>query len=251
MVKSIGGLVGAGASIFSGIQGAKASKRAAKQQAAQFQQSIDFSKGIYNDAQTNLTPFIQQGQNANPLLASFLGLPGADKSAGEAFRAFTDLPSYQFPLEQGRLQLNRQLSSTGLLGSPGAARAVAQLNEGYAAQGLQSYLSALLGLSNQGQGAAIGLGQIGGAQGNQLLQGYAGQGNALAGGTANAFNSLLGPNGGITQGIGALVAPNPNNGGNSVASSLINLLSRSAYPLQASTTVGPDTGYSYITSLPR
>lgn len=200
-IGAVGSVVKAGASLFGGSSGASAANTAAGQESAALQQGINFQQGVYNTGQTNLQPFIGGGQSALAQLLGFYGLPGGNASgATQAFGQFQQTPSYQFPLQQAQLATNRQLASSGLIGSGAALRDSSQLNAGYASQGLQSYLSGLSGIAGSGQSAAGTLLQ-GGNQAAQTLGGlYTNQGGAQASGTIGANNATQ-------QGIGNALGP--------------------------------------------
>lgn len=211
----IGGLAQAGGAIFGGINSMNAAKSSAAAISAAIQQGLNFGQGVYNTAQQNLSPYVTGGQGALSSLLGFYGLPGGNPGgATAAFNQFTQTPSYQFPLQQGNLALNRQLASTGLIGSGGALKDAIAYNQGYASQGLGGYLSGLSGIAGSGQQAAGTIGQIGSSVLGPLMQGYETQGGAQGAGiigSANALNqmlsSLLGtPVGGSVGGGGAASA---------------------------------------------
>lgn len=173
-----------------GLIGANASENAAKQQAQQQQNTLNWIQNVYGQAGNNLQPFIGAGQSALSSLQGFYGLPGGNAAGAAAgFQNFQSTPFYQFPLQQANLATNRSLAASGLTNSGGALRDLSQLNAGYASQGLGQYLSGLGTLAGGGQSAVsqlagVGIGTIPGV-GNA----YTGIGNAQAAGTVGAFNS--------------------------------------------------------------
>lgn len=206
----VGGLVSAGGSILSGVLGGKAADKAAQAQQQAAQASLDFTKSVYNQGVTNLTPYIGAGQSALKSLLGFYGLPGGNPGgAAAAFNQFTQLPSYQFPLQQGLLQTNRQLAASGLIGSGAALRDATKFAQDYASTGLGTYLSGLGGISGAGSQAAgtlLGQGNTAantvasayGYQGNAAANGIVGANNALTSGLQNALPYLVGsPTGGV------------------------------------------------------
>lgn len=195
-------VVGAGASLAGGIMGANAAKSAASAESNAIQKGLDFQEGVYNTTQTNMQPWIGGGQQALGSLLGFYGLPGGNPGgANAAFQQFTGLPSYQFPLQQGNLAVNRMLASTGLTNSGGAIKDAAAYNQGYASQGLQGYLSGLSGLSGGGLSAAGTLGSQGNQAAQSVLQGSTNQGIAQGAGIIGANNAL---NKGIQNAVPAL-----------------------------------------------
>lgn len=231
----------AGVSAYQGVQQSKAAKSASNQQAGGQQAALNFTQGVYDDSTKRLQPFTDAGAAALPSLLSFFGLPGGSGNATDAYKAFQATPSYQFPLQQGQLALQRQLSSVGLLDSPGALREGLQLNQGYASQNLQSWLQGLSGIAGMGQGAAAALGQQGLAAGQQVLAGQTGLGNAQAAGTVGASNAIYGPQGAISNAMGPLMAP-PNQSGQSNLPGWYQAMSKSSFFNPANTNTAPSIG---------
>lgn len=192
----MGGIIGAGASIFGGISAANAAQTAAAQQAQEYGQALGFQQQVYGNSQTNLQPWIGGGQQALTSLLGFYGLPGGNASgATQAFQQFQNTPTYQFGLNQGMLGVNRQLASSGLIGSGAALKDAVGYNQGYASQQLGSYLQGLSGISGGGLQAGAALGGLSNTAAGTMLQGYTGLGNAQGAGTIGANNAL-------NQGIG-------------------------------------------------
>ena len=210
----IGGLVSGAGSLASGLMGSNAATGAANTQAAEEAQALAFQEQVYGQTQQNLQPYVSAGQGALSSILGFYGLPGGNTGgASQAFNQFQSLPSYQFPLQQGNLALDRQLASSGLTGSGGALKSAVNYNQGYASQGLSGYLQGLGGIASAGQGAAGTIGQQGNQAASTLGQGYQYTGNALGQGTINSNNAL-------TQGIsGALPGLIGGTGGSSYGSS--------------------------------
>lgn len=194
-----GAVVGAGASLASGIMGANAAEDAAKMQQQSQQDSLNWIKNVYSGSEKNLQPFIGSGQSALGSLMGFYGLPGGNSSgAQQSFQQFQNTPFYQFPLQQANLATNRALAASGLIGSGAQLRDVSQLNSGYASQGLGQYLSGLGTMAASGQNAAGALGGIGVQTGPQIGAANSAYGNAGAAGA-------IGSNNAMTQGIGGAI----------------------------------------------
>ena len=161
---------------------------------------------MYGQTVQNLSPYLNAGNTALTSVLGLLGLggQGQNATAQSAFKGFTGTPFYQFPLQQGNLALNRQLASAGLTGSGAALKDAAAYNQGYASQGLGSYLQQLMGLSGQGENAAA----LQGSQGNQasslLGQLFSGIGQSQAAGTVGSANAL---GSGLTNAAGILSSP--------------------------------------------
>lgn len=196
--------------IATGLLSGGASQKAADQQRQAAQQALQFQQGVYGQGQSNLQPFINSGNSALSSLMGLLGLggQGQNATAQSAFQQFTQNPSYQFPLQQGNLALNRQLASAGLTSSGGALKDAIGYNQGFASQGLNSYLAQLAGIAGQGQGAATSLLGFGNNAAAGVANAQAGIGNAGAAGIQGGAKGL---NQAISGGIGPLVGQN--NGG--------------------------------------
>ena len=209
-----GALIGAGATIGSTLLNRQAASSASKAMQNAQQGTIDFEKGIYNNTQGQLSPYINTGTNALSALSGLFGLGtpaggsgDAANGASAAFTNFTNLPQYQFALQQGDLGANRALAAAGLTGSGAAVKGLSQYNQGLASQGFGSYIQQLAALAGMGQGA-IGTGASTGLGAEQTIAGAnTNLGNAAGGG-------ILGSNNALTQGIGSLLNPNTNNTNN-------------------------------------
>lgn len=205
MTTLIGGAVGGIGSLVGGLFSGNASQKAAGQISGAIQQGVNFGQGVYNNTLQNVQPFIGAGQSALPYLLGFYGLPGGNAGgAQQSFQQFTGTPSYQFPLQQGNLALNRQLASSGLIGSGAALKDAIGYNQGYASQGLGTYLQGLQGLITGGQNTALQAGQIGNQAASIALSGYTGIGGAQGAGTIGANNAL---NTGIGNALGQFTNP--------------------------------------------
>lgn len=210
------GILGAGASMYGASKAADAQQAAAAQAAAAQQQALQFQRENYDKASGNLSPFIQTGQGANNLLASFYGLNGSDPALGQnALAAFAKSPDYQFALKEGIGALDNSAAAKGGLLSGNQLRAVTEYGSGLATQNLGNYLSRISGLSDQGIRAGGILGQIGSGTGANINTASNNLGNAyMAGGTAEA-SGILGMTKGFDSGLNSL--------------SLYNQMSQSAY----------------------
>lgn len=215
------GISAAGAIGSAGI-GAVSSYEASKQQTQAAQAALQFQQQVFNTNQSNLSPFINNGTNAMYSLASLYGLPTPNNPSGgagatnAAFDAFTKLPAYQFPLQQGNLALSDQLNAQGKQQSGAQARETQQFGQGLASTYLMSnYVNPLLSLAGQGQGAASSLANANVASGSQVGQSYGNIGTAQAAGTMGIGNSL---SGGLSGGANSLALYSAlSNGGSSYA----------------------------------
>lgn len=162
-------LVGPVASLFSGLFGGAAAKKAAgvEQQGAQDAQNLiaknqNQALGIEQGAQTtnaqNQQPFLSAGQNAVGSLSQLLqngSLTPAQFQAPTAAQAEQN-PGYQFALQQGQQALQNSAAARGGLLTGGTAEALNNYAQGSATQNYQQvYNNAVtqyqLGLQGQNQ----------------------------------------------------------------------------------------------------
>lgn len=196
----ISGIISGGLSLAGGLMGAHAAKSAASAESNAIQQGINFQQGVYGNAQSNLQPWIGGGQQALQSLLGFYGLGNNPQGAQAGFQQFQNTPFYQFPMQQGQLALNRQLASSGLIGSGAALKEGTQFASGLASQGLSTYLGGLGNLSTAGQGAAGTLAQAGNQAATTMGNLYGAQGAAIGGG-------IIGGNNALQQGLQNLSGP--------------------------------------------
>jgi|GEM_PF-999767 len=217
------GILGAGASIWGANKAADAQKDAAKQAAAAQREAMEYQKANYEKASGNLSPFIQTGQGANNLLASFYGLNGAAPLNDNVLQSFYNSPDYKFALKGGSEALDNSAAAKGSVLSGNQIRAQTEYGQGLATQNLQNYFTKLAAMSGQGITAGGYLGNIGTGVGSQVGTSANNIGNSImAGGTAEA-SGILGTVKGINSGLNAL--------------SLYNQMSKSSYG-------GGGTGFS-------
>jgi hypothetical protein len=187
MADIISGVTG----LISGISSAGAAKDAAKAQADAISKAVEFNKQVYGTAQGNLQPYLTTGTNALAAVSGIYGLPSPTGSAVspnvlDAYKQFTSLPTYQFPLQQGIDAMDRSAASKGLSLSPGTLNAIQQYGQNYASTNFGSYVDALSKLANLGPTSQSILSQTGTQVGNQVTQGQTAIGNANAAGIVGA-----------------------------------------------------------------
>lgn len=214
--------LGAGASIYNGIQGANAAKSAAAAQLAATQQADAIEQSQFNTAQADLSPFMTGGTNAlaalqkllnigpgtsggptNPILQMLgIGANGQPTGSGIDPSAFQSSPGYQFQLQQGTNAITNSAAHNGGIGG-NALKALQSFGQGTANQGWQQYLSnvsggynnltgTLGGLIGNGQSAASAIAGDAINTGNQIGQNIIGGGNATAAGSIGSANALAG-----------------------------------------------------------
>ena len=167
----IGGLALAD-TVYNQNQNANAAANASKQSQNAANAALATSKANYQQANTNLSPYISTGDTA---LSQLAAVNNGDYSG------FNQSPDYLYALQQGLQGVDRSAASRGALYSGGTSVDTLKAAEGLASQNLGSL----------GQGQAGQVGNIGFTNaGNQTTAGY----NAAAGNinTANNTSSILG-----------------------------------------------------------
>jgi hypothetical protein len=147
---------------------------------------------------------------------------GQPPNAGGGFDInsyLSNLPGYQFQLQQGLAGVEGSAAARGGALSGNALQGVQQYGQGLASMQFQQYMSQLAGLSSQGQAAASGVAQSGGnlipgagasqasginAAAQYTAAGQLGSYNQLASGLTTAFNSPS-----FQQGMQSLFSPTP------------------------------------------
>jgi hypothetical protein len=215
--------LGGAASIGSGILQSNAANNASKLAAQAQQNTLDFTKGVYNDTRTSLAPTIAQGQGAGTALAGLLGLNG-DSAAGTAFNKYLGSTNYNFLLNQGENAVKTANAPALVSGATG--KALNDYAQGMAGNALQGYEGLLAGQQGLGVQAALGQGGVGtGAsqvinsanQAGAGLQGAAG----LVGANAQS-NALANLTKAINQGVTGSSFAQPGGGGSGTTMTLAN-----------------------------
>ena len=111
-------------------------------------------------------------------------------------KLLSNLPGYQFQLQQGSQAVDQNLAARGLLQSGAAGKELTQFGQGLASNYATQYIAGLQSMAGLGQTAAAQTGafganaanQIGGNMlygGNAQASGYVGQANAINSGLSN------------------------------------------------------------------
>lgn len=201
---AIGGIASAGASVASGLIGAHAAGKAADQQ-----------KAAADAAAAKQQPWVDAGgKSLGKLMQGFdngtFGTPATFKAPTAAEAEAT--PGYQFTKDQGMRALGSAGSRSGSSLGGGQIKAAEEFATGLASntygdtfnrsmQTFQANLGAnqqafnqLLGVSNEGESAAVGVGNLMTQAGNAQAAGTVGGANAING-------AITGATGDITQSI--------------------------------------------------
>lgn len=212
------GIIGAGASIFSGIEGSNAAKTASSQEVNQQQQALDFQKQMFATQQANQAPYLAAGNTSLGKLMGDLqsgqlgpGSLGAVPQFTGSFSAPTlaeaqQTPGYQFTAQQGSKGILQGAGAAGGAISGGTLKALDSFNTGLADSTYNDVFNRALQTYNTG------------LQGYQAqLQGYQTGANAQQQG----FNQLLAP-----AQLGENATANINQTGTQVSQNVGNLMSQ-------------------------
>jgi hypothetical protein len=239
----IGGLLGSSAQSDAANTQAQGATNAANIAANSQMQGLQFvqqQEAPYNQAgQLALSRYEQLlglggGQGSMQPTSGVAGRPGqkplGSPSSGQPSSAgggggfdinsyLSNLPGYQFQLQQGLAGVEGSAAARGGALSGNALQGVQQYGQGLASMQFQQYMSQLAGLSSQGQASASGVAQAGGnlipgagasqASGVNAAAQYGAAGqlgsyNQLASGLTTAFNSPS-----FQQGMQSLFSPTP------------------------------------------
>jgi hypothetical protein len=152
------------------------SVNSSQQTSQSFNQAYPLLQGALGDQVSNAG----KGSNA---IASLLGLGGsADQSA--AFNQFRDSSGYNFIQDEGMKGITSSNAAKGLLSSGSALKGISQYNNNLASSFLNSYMSHLMGLSNNGIQAGQTLASAGSIANSQ--------GTSYGNSSGSSFNATLG-----------------------------------------------------------
>lgn len=188
-------IVTAAVGLYSAHQQRKGAKEGAKAQAAASNAAIGEQQRQYDQTRNDLSPFMQFGQQAIPLLSQ---LSGGDYSG------FLNSPDYLAARDLGQSQIDHGAAARGGLFGGGNTRDTMKFGSQLGAQYLNQYRDSLFQQAGMGQNAAAGLGGLGANMAGQIGAQYKNIGNArqsayqqgadtnsqLAGGLAGMFNGM-------------------------------------------------------------
>lgn len=129
------------------------------------------------------------------LIPQSSGAASATSQATPDFnKILSNLPGYQFQMQQGTQAVQRNLAAQGLLQSGAAGKALEQYGQGLASNYATQYVNGLQSLAGLGQTSAANTGALGANAANQIGANQIYAGNAQASSYAaqgNAINSGL------------------------------------------------------------
>lgn len=204
----------AGSTLISGAIGASGASSAANAQEQAAQNANATQLAMFNQTQANEKPWVSAGQNASSALSSFYGLPAANSTPtyGQTTQAtqpapnysniLSNLPGYQFQLQQGSQAVDRNLAAQGLLQSGAAGQALQTYGQGLAQNYAGQYTAGLSGISATGQAAAGNLAVASGNTANAIGANTIYGGNAAAAGIAGQTNAIQGGLSGVANAYG-------------------------------------------------
>ena len=194
--------IGAAATVVGGIGSSliqsSAAGDAAKAQEDAANKAAQTQLTMYNNTKESLAPFTNTGQSAITQLASLFGLntngsggTSTGPNAQAATEALSQLPGYQFGMDQGQQALDRSAASRGQLLSGAQLEDAQKFGQGYAQQqGWQPYVTQLNSIAGLGENAGAQVGNAGTTAAANAGQYQLGAGQAQAAGIAQQGNIL-------------------------------------------------------------
>lgn len=196
------GLTAGATAISGGLQAGAAANATSAAKSAQ-QQTLDWTKQVYGNASSALSPTISQGSQAGSALAGLLGIGGNPAASDAAFKNYLGSTNYKFQLDQGLNGI--EYANAPAFASGATAKALNNYAQGQAGNALSGYEGLLQGQQTLGTNAALGLGGIGVGAGNTInsaTQAAAGTiGSAGVYGANAGQNALTGLAGLVNQGL--------------------------------------------------
>lgn len=201
----------AAASLGSGALSASAANDASKSQQNAAAQNLAFQNQVYSQAQQNLNPYANTGQQANQALSGLLGTGGNPAVSNQAFQNYLNSTNYKFQLGQGLQGI--EYANAPAFNSGATGKALNNYAQGQAAGAINNYETMLQGQSGLGlqagsalNGVGVGIGaqnaaatnNAANAQGNAAYQTANSWNNALSG-LGKAASSYMGNSGGLTN----------------------------------------------------
>jgi len=208
----MGGIVGAIAGpVLGGIFGGSSQTSAGNQMATGQMQGAQVANqqlaAAGNNAQQNVQPYMQAGQQALGQYQNLL-------NGGAANFDLSKMPGYNFQMQQGQQALDNSAAARGGALSGNALQATQQFGQGLASTQFQNYMSQLQGMAGMGLNASQNLNQnqvnLAQAGAGYMNSGITGAANAQAGATIGSNNAYMGAvngvlgNSGVQQGLGSI-----------------------------------------------
>lgn len=179
---------------FTGSTQKKYANEAYQNASAQFAQGRD--KGLdaygqgYSQAQGYVSPYAQQGTEANKRYGTYLGLDGSDAQRSALAEYAGADPFRQFNEDQANRGLMRQFNRMGMLDSGNMRLATARANLERGSQDFGNHLHRLAALGQQGYGASSMLGNFAMQNGQNVAGLWNNFANNQAGAEVQRANAL-------------------------------------------------------------
>lgn len=198
----------AGAAVIGGAVSLSASSKAAKAAKSAAATNNALQTQVYNQNAATLSPYIDAGNAATPVIQGLLGL-GDSTQAAAAYNTYQNSTEYQSRLAQGSNSVQAALGGRGLLDSGAAQKSLLKYGQTFASNEFGTYLGNLQGQQQIGLGAASAQAGVGQNYANNVSA----NNNNAANTTGNAalssaatinssLNSLVGAYG-LSQGLGS------------------------------------------------
>ena len=188
------GGVGLAGSIGGSLIQSSAAKTASSQQVSAQEKALTAQQGMFNTAQSALSPYYTGASPAAGNTLSSLLTPGANQTS-----VLSQIPGFKFAQDWGQKAVQNIGTTTGLGGN--TLTAGANFATGEAQQGFGSIVNALQNLFGTGASAAGALGSTASNFGQQIGSTLTGIGQSQAQGTLGSANALAG---GLTSGASSV-----------------------------------------------
>jgi hypothetical protein len=174
--------VAAAATVGGAVISSNASKNATKEATRSAQQATDkniaLETQIRDENRGILSPFVQQGTQANGALNALM----YGNDGGASLKALQEAPGYQFRVQQGQNALNTGWAARGLLNSGAAQKAAISFGQNIASEEYGNRYGQLA----QQQGVGLAAGNALAGVGTNFANNVTSQNNSLANVQANA-----------------------------------------------------------------
>ena len=157
-------LVVGGTQVLGSVITGRGQQRAAQAQIGAADRAAQAELEMYYQSRTDMDPWMEAGEGALNQLQKYIEDPSL----------VTEMPGYQFGMEQGTQALERGAAARGRQLSGAQLNALQRYGQDYAGAQYQNYLSPYMQMAGMGQTSAAQTGQFG-------MQAGQGQANALMG----------------------------------------------------------------------
>lgn len=166
-------------SLFNGISGGKAAKKAAQTQSEAYQKGIDEQHRQFDTTQANFKPYQDAGGKGLSGLLDLLGLNG-NQTQGLAIDGLKSSPAFTSLYNTGSDTILQNAAATGGLRGGNTQNSLANFGSNLLSTVIQQQLGSLGGLVNTGVGAVNSVGGFGQQTANNVAGLLGAQGNAQA-----------------------------------------------------------------------